>query len=169
MHNMDYRLKGHSVECCNSFGMLHAAQIQKLCVTNGRNPCVTDQRFWLEPDQGFWLAPLHHGPQGFGLISDQGFWLESARHWPQGIWLQSVRGFRLESEHRGPQGLCPESDQGFWLESVRHGPQESSARIRGKQWPLSINMGNKFPVGFKNLGGFCDFGDIDENLQKTNK
>ena len=27
MHNMDYRLKGHSVECCNSFGMLHAGQI----------------------------------------------------------------------------------------------------------------------------------------------
>ena len=136
MHNMDYRLKGHSVECCNSFEMVHAAQIykrlprtvQKLCVTNyGRNPCVTDQRFWLEPDQGFWLTPLHHGPQGFRLISDQGFWLESARHWPQGIWLQSVRGFPLEPEHRGPQGLCPESDQGFWLESVRHGPQESSA------------------------------------------
>ena len=29
MHNMDYRLKGHSVECCNSFGMVHAAQIYK--------------------------------------------------------------------------------------------------------------------------------------------
>jgi len=30
-------------------------------------------------------------------------------------------------------------------------------------------MGNKFPVGFKNLGDFGDFGDIGENIQKTYK